>query len=971
MAVVAIVPAKDRADTVGATVGALGTIDEVDRVLVVDDGSGDDTAAEALAAGAEVLRLSTNRGKAAAVLAGVEACPEAEVYLLVDADVGATAAAADRLLAPVLAGQADLVVGVLPQPGPRQGGFGLVKRLAQAGIRRACGVPTAAPLSGQRAVRASYVRSLDPVERFGLEVGMTVDAVRAGARLREVEVPMDHLHTGGNLLGLVHRARQGLDVVGTLWSRLTSARARLVGLAVATVLVVGGLGWMGVRGTPGSTELETGGVERVVLVGVPHLGLADLDPAALPALGRVFREGASAGLNVRTLSTRPSTVEAYASIGAGARVGATAEDVAVALPADARYEGTTAAEVVARRTGTEPHGDIVLPAVATMISDAGAYLSSQPGALGEALAAGGLTTAVVNNADVVDRDGHGGRQRPAASAVVDPSGSVGTGTVVGDALLVDDASAPYGLRANIDRYLEATTTALDQAELVIVDLGDTDRAASYRGLSSKSASEQHRQRALRLVDRYVGRLLLELDHELESDTLLLVAGVTPPTGEWELTPVMAFGPGVRSGSLHSASTTRRGLVTITDLAPTMLDVLDAEIPSGMIGRPLRYRAEPVDVAALQRLNQLAATRERLYYPMALTFVAVQALAYGALVVVISHGLTPRLRSALRLMVLTFAAWPLATFVERGIPGIEQLGVARQGLVWVLAAAVALGASRARRHPLAPLSRIAAATVGLLVLDVAAGAELQMASILGYSPHTAARYVGFGNTAFAVLTASAVVLAATHVAYAGRHREALLAAGALLAVVTFADIWPSLGNDVGGVLTMVPVFGLLMVALAGSQVSWRKLALFGGVTLVVLATVAAVDLLRPTEAQGHLAGFVSSVGAADGSAFTTIQRKWATNMRVFGQTIWTWMVPIATGFMLYVLVIARGWRRLLPPGSALRAGAVATVGAGLVGWLVNDSGVVVSALVFVFVGPYLALLALHEERTELLPATDTG
>ena len=71
-----------------------------------------------------------------------------------------------------------------------------------------------------------------------------------------------------------------------------------------------------------------------------------------------------------------------------------------------------------------------------------------------------------------------------------------------------------------------------------------------------------------------------------------------------------------------------------------------------------------------------------------------------------------------------------------------------------------------------------------------------------------------------------------------------------------------------------------------------------------------------------------------------------------------MVPLTAGFMLYLLVIARGWQRLLPAGSALRAGVVGTVAAGLLGWLVNDSGVVVSALVFVFVGPYLTLLALN-------------
>jgi hypothetical protein len=466
-------------------------------------------------------------------------------------------------------------------------------------------------------------------------------------------------------------------------------------------------------------------------------------------------------------------------------------------------------------------------------------------------------------------------------------------------------------------------------------------------------AEADRSRALSRVDSYLAGLVPSLD----PGTLLLVVGVRPRGSDWDLTPTVAYGAGVVPGSLHSPSTERDGLVTLTDIAPTVLAALGVDRPAGMIGSPLRYRTEPFDMASAQRLNDLAGSREAVYYPMALTFICVQVLAYVFAAVVLSQRGGRRAGETLRLLVLTFAAWPLATFVERGVPGIERVGAARQLLVWVIAGAVALAASRARRHALAPLSAIAGATALLLVVDVATGANLQMASILGYSPHTAARYEGFGNPAFAVLAACAVVFAAIHVAYAPRRREAVVTAGAVLTIVLLADVWPTLGADVGGVLTMVPVFGLLMLALSGRRLSWRQVALFALATGVVLTIVAGVDLLRPETSRGHLGRFVAGAFAGDGTFLTTIERKWATNVRLFGRTVWTWMVPLTAGFMLYVLVIARGWQRLLPPGSAQRAGVVGTIAAGLLGWLVNDSGVVVSALVFVFVGPYLTLLAL--------------
>lgn len=224
---VALVAAYERADTVGDTVAALrgvtGDRSVVDEVVVVDDGSTDGTAASAAAAGARVVRLAGNVGKGGAVAAGIEATPEAGIYLLVDADLGTSAAAATALLAPVLDGTADMVIGVLPSAG-RAGGFGLVRSLAGAGIARASGWKPRAPLSGQRAVRAVLLRGLDLAPRFGLETALSIDAIRAGARVIELDVDLRHRHTGRNLAGFAHRARQGRDVARALWPRVVSRR---------------------------------------------------------------------------------------------------------------------------------------------------------------------------------------------------------------------------------------------------------------------------------------------------------------------------------------------------------------------------------------------------------------------------------------------------------------------------------------------------------------------------------------------------------------------------------------------------------------------------------------------------------------------------------------------------------------------------------------------------------------------------
>ena len=220
---VAIVPAFNRADTVGATVTALATVPDVLDVIVVDDGSRDRTAAVAAAAGARVVELARNRGKGAAITAGIAASGAPDAYLLIDADLGDSAALAGDLLKPVSLGSADMTIAVLGST-ERGGGFGFVKGFAARVLRSETGMFLAEPLSGQRAVRGPLLRSLHLAPGFGLEIGLTLDAANRGASISEVEVGFTHRLTGRDLSGFAHRARIGRHVYLAALSRVGSPK---------------------------------------------------------------------------------------------------------------------------------------------------------------------------------------------------------------------------------------------------------------------------------------------------------------------------------------------------------------------------------------------------------------------------------------------------------------------------------------------------------------------------------------------------------------------------------------------------------------------------------------------------------------------------------------------------------------------------------------------------------------------------
>jgi hypothetical protein len=213
MRVVAVVAARNEAGRVGETVRAIRSISGMDEVVVADGSSEDGTAEEARAAGARVLVGSTRKGKGGALEAALERIAPADLYLLLDADLGPTAREGAALLEAVRSGSADLAIGALPRE-PRHGGFRLVKRTAAEVIRRLCGFRAREPLSGQRALTAACLAAVRPLAPgFGVEVAMTVDAIRAGFRVVEVPVAMRHVPTGRDVAGFVHRGRQGLDLL--------------------------------------------------------------------------------------------------------------------------------------------------------------------------------------------------------------------------------------------------------------------------------------------------------------------------------------------------------------------------------------------------------------------------------------------------------------------------------------------------------------------------------------------------------------------------------------------------------------------------------------------------------------------------------------------------------------------------------------------------------------------------------------
>jgi glycosyltransferase involved in cell wall biosynthesis len=221
---IVIVTAHEEADRLPDTLAAIASAFPGARVIVADDGSTDGTSDVAAAAGAEVVRSERVIGKGgAATLAARRVLsralePDPPVFVLCDGDLADSAAQLPALADAVRAGRCDLAVAVFSARAG--GGFGLAVGFAHRAIRSLTGLDLKAPISGQRALSGKVFAVVVPfAPRFGMEIGMTVDAARAGFRVEEVQLDLEHRATGRTWRGFVHRGRQLLDFLAVYASR--------------------------------------------------------------------------------------------------------------------------------------------------------------------------------------------------------------------------------------------------------------------------------------------------------------------------------------------------------------------------------------------------------------------------------------------------------------------------------------------------------------------------------------------------------------------------------------------------------------------------------------------------------------------------------------------------------------------------------------------------------------------------------
>ncbi len=726
--------------------------------------------------------------------------------------------------------------------------------------------------------------------------------------------------------------------------------------------------------SPAAAPVSAAAQRHVVVILAPYLTWEDIAEGPMPQTRAVAASALLADVNVRSTAVgaaagSPDSGALMLSAGAP-----TLYDPG-ALPAlDVSEQASAGVSIVPSAPLEGTRVSIVYAGHASQATVNASEPGVEVGSLASAVERAGAVTAALGNSDRGLGVPLGSRSRPAGIAAADSSGRVALGDV-SESLLAADGAAPFGVRTDLGVLASDLQAVLATAPacLVVVDSGDLARA--------HEAGSAHTP-ALKSLDTLVGAAAGALG---PNDTLVVLAQAeAAPAGVPEgFAPLIMRGPlGVGVGT--SASTHRDGVVTLPDVSAAIVQALGGSAPSAFSGAPI-VRASSLAGAPLdRRLSQLN--------EFDTTAVAVEAVrdsaldGYIALIVValigsasiLLTGLARRasiLMGAGRALLLLVLCVPLAAIAQFiFVPSPASPAV----VAWLLAGlalllcAAAIVAGR-KGHPSLPLLLAAAASSALIVIDQWLGAPLSLVSIFGYSPLFGSRYYGIGNEMAALLlgcTFLAVALAMDMRPGSAWTRHLRAWGWPLLgAIVLVTSAAPMLGANVGTAawMTVGIVVGWLM--LNGRKVwTWRNVLVVLVLVVLFVAALAGIDILRGPGAETHLARAVLGAGGGVGGLWTLALRKAQANIGVFGRTGWAWVCAAALAALAFLRWRPRGaFGDLLAANPAFSAALAAALFAGVVGFLTEDSGIVVSGLVLLPFGVGALYLALSGPRDGGEPA----
>ncbi|ACL69334.1 hypothetical protein [Halothermothrix orenii] len=575
------------------------------------------------------------------------------------------------------------------------------------------------------------------------------------------------------------------------------------------------------------------------------------------------------------------------------------------------------------------------------------------GLLGEVLKDNGIKVGVLGNTDTIDQ-----KNRSIVSFAMDQKGEVPLGDVSKG--LLKKVEKPWGYESDFEVFRKKFGEFKNKVDLLIIQTGDTTRIDNYVRFIGKAEINREKIKAIEKIDNFIGFVLQVINLE---ETQLGILMLNPPVTDLEngnkLGWILLAGPEFEKGWVTSLSTRRKGIVTISDLLPTLLNRFKVSYPE-VTGSKISYiRQQKASWHQLYNLREKIKRVSNLRPVFVKGFILLQLIMICLAIIllikkdlpgsVIIHKGVEYLLVSLFLVPLNFLILSQIIF-PHFIHNLVILIAFTIVEFWVL---MKINESR--------LFHIIVICLGLwivIIVDLLNNSRLMADSLLGFSSVIGARYYGLGNEYMGLFIGSMLVGFTGVLDYLSKKGVNINKKIIFLSPVLFLSFWfiasPALGANFGGAITALVAITVTMVYLKYGF-NFKKIILFTPIVGFVILFVMYLDYTEILGPRTHIGkAFAYLLKGRTGGIIGIIKRKLAMNIKLLKWTIWT---RVLLGFILYLIVLflypIGRFKKLLKKQPNMAAGFYGGLAGTLVTMMVNDSGVVAAATLLFY--PIMTLL----------------
>ncbi|NLY67445.1 MAG: hypothetical protein GX069_07780 [Tissierellia bacterium] len=570
------------------------------------------------------------------------------------------------------------------------------------------------------------------------------------------------------------------------------------------------------------------------------------------------------------------------------------------------------------------------------------------GLLGDLLHENGLKTAIFGNSDTIDYT-----YRYSSFIPMDSKGLIDFGNV--DDILIEDEEYPYGLKTDYDKIMNEIKKLQNETSLFVIDTGDLFRLHTTSSYISDDRFFEQRNNILNDIDAFIGELINSVN---KGESLIFI--FSPNSGEEKikgsrLSPLILWGSNIEESILSSATTKYTGIVSNLDIVPTIAEFFGIKTEKAS-GNKITWEKKEDVFTYIKSINGRIdlTSKIRTKSLTAYGIISIIILLLSALLLVIKIRVDFNINKIIKILILFLYGIPLIYIIS----SLFNINSIYKFFLVISALSIIYLFILNRYNGISTFYSLNFLYLIIITLDILLDNAFSKFSVLSYDPIIGARYYGLGNEMVGLLLPVAMIC--INLIYQRLNNIVTLGIMLLLTVVLVGH--PQLGANVGGMISFLSASLLFILEAIEKKFSLKSMAIIALTVAFFLGILGFIDLKfnpNPT----HLGEALMKV-RDEGLyiANNIIIRKLAMNIKLVGNSFWTKVLfsnIIVQGMLTFLY--RNGYKYLI--NRKINKGYISIIFGSIIGFLVNDSGLVLASIALNICTIFLVFLFTEEKRIQ--------